>query len=258
MSKIVLSHVSKRFGNYYAVDDLNLTIEDKSFLTILGPSGCGKTTTLRMIAGLETPTSGKITIDGETVFSSNSGINVDPAKRNIGFLFQNYALWPHMTVYQNIAFGLENVKGDFPLLATTCWQAERFGEIFSEPSLLRQCFQEARHENGKVDEKKALLNLIETFHITSFMAQSLLTMKFSDLTAPEFASFVGEQAQRFRKSQDEELVKWEEKGFEVDEKFVLSKDGKPVIKNRRLDKGEIDIKVYEVASTLHISEFLDR
>ena len=87
-----------------------MTIKDRGFVTLLGPSGCGKTTTLRMIAGLETPTSGTITIDGVTVFDSEEGINVSPAKRDIGFLFQNYALWPHMTVYQNIAFGLENLK----------------------------------------------------------------------------------------------------------------------------------------------------
>ena len=63
-----------------------------------------------MIAGLETPTSGEIIIDGVTVFDSKKGINISPAKRNVGFLFQNYALWPHMTVYKNIAFGLENLK----------------------------------------------------------------------------------------------------------------------------------------------------
>ena len=110
MPKIVLENVSKRFDDFVAVDDLNMVIEDREFITLLGPSGCGKTTTLRMIAGLETPTEGKITIGDQVVFDSSAGINVSPAKRDIGFLFQNYALWPHMTVYQNIAFGLENLK----------------------------------------------------------------------------------------------------------------------------------------------------
>ena len=110
MPKIVLEHVCKRFDDFSAVEDLNMVIEDREFITLLGPSGCGKTTTLRMIAGLETPTEGKITIGDEVVFDSETGINVSPAKRDIGFLFQNYALWPHMTVYQNIAFGLENLK----------------------------------------------------------------------------------------------------------------------------------------------------
>ncbi len=110
MPKIVLEHVTKRFEKFVAVEDLNMVIEDREFITLLGPSGCGKTTTLRMIAGLETPTEGRITIGDTVVFDAAQGINISPAKRDIGFLFQNYALWPHMTVYQNIAFGLENLK----------------------------------------------------------------------------------------------------------------------------------------------------
>ena len=110
MPRIELINVTKRWGKFVAVDNLNMVIDNRSFITLLGPSGCGKTTTLRMIAGLETPTSGKIIIGDKVVFDSEKGINVSPAKRNVGFLFQNYALWPHMTVYKNIAFGLENLK----------------------------------------------------------------------------------------------------------------------------------------------------
>ncbi len=110
MPEIVLKNITKRWGDFVAVDNLNMVVEDRDFITLLGPSGCGKTTTLRMIAGLETPTEGQIRIGGKVVFDSDRGINITPDKRDIGFLFQNYALWPHMTVYQNIAFGLENMK----------------------------------------------------------------------------------------------------------------------------------------------------
>jgi len=110
MPEIRLEHITKRWGKFVGVKDMNLFIKDRGFITLLGPSGCGKTTTLRMIAGLETPTEGKITIGDTVVFDSSEGINVPPAKRNVGFLFQNYALWPHMTVYENIAFGLKNLK----------------------------------------------------------------------------------------------------------------------------------------------------
>jgi multiple sugar transport system ATP-binding protein len=110
MPRIQLTNVTKQWGKFIGVDDLTLEIEDGSFVTLLGPSGCGKTTTLRMIAGLETPTRGEIRFDDTIVFSSEQNINVPPAKREVGFLFQNYALWPHMTVYQNIAFGLETLK----------------------------------------------------------------------------------------------------------------------------------------------------
>ena len=112
MPEIILQHVTKRFDKFVAVQDLDLQIQDRGFITLLGPSGCGKTTTLRMIAGLETPTSGRILIDGVPVFDSEKGINLPPNKRDIGFLFQNYALWPHMTVYENTAFGLEMLKWD--------------------------------------------------------------------------------------------------------------------------------------------------
>ena len=112
MPEIILKNVSKSFGKTVAVEELNLQILDNSFVTLLGPSGCGKTTILRMIAGLETPTEGKISIGGRVVFDSERGISLAPDKRNVGFLFQNYALWPHMTVYQNIAFGLENMRWD--------------------------------------------------------------------------------------------------------------------------------------------------
>ena len=111
-----LDHISKIYKDpktgkdFYAVRDVSLDIEPGSFVTLLGPSGCGKTTTLRMIAGLETPTSGRITIGGRVVYDSEAGINIPPNKRKVGFLFQNYALWPNMTVYQNIAFGLSNIK----------------------------------------------------------------------------------------------------------------------------------------------------
>ncbi|MCX7776240.1 MAG: ABC transporter ATP-binding protein, partial [Spirochaetaceae bacterium] len=122
MPEIKLSKIIKDFGKTRAVDSLDLVIHDGEFVTLLGPSGCGKTTTLRMIAGLESPTSGEITIGDRVVYSSEKGIDLPPDRRDIGFLFQNYALWPHMTVAQNIAFGLENLK----------WSKERIRERIAE------------------------------------------------------------------------------------------------------------------------------
>lgn len=112
MPHIKIENVCKKWGHFYGVDNVSLDIEDNSFVTLLGPSGCGKTTMLRMIAGLETPTSGRITIGDTVVFDDKEGINIPANKRRVGFLFQNYALWPNMTVYKNIAFGLENMKVD--------------------------------------------------------------------------------------------------------------------------------------------------
>ncbi len=106
--RLVLSNLVKEFGNgkdkVTAVDNLNLTIEPGEFITLLGPSGCGKTTTLRMIAGFETPTSGRIELDGEDLSTKT------PDKRPMGMVFQSYALFPHMNVHENISYGLKVEK----------------------------------------------------------------------------------------------------------------------------------------------------
>lgn len=102
-----LRAVSKRFGDVAAVTDLSLSVQQGEILALLGPSGCGKTTTLRMVAGLEDPTDGEIFYDGRIVASAVSNTFVPPNKRNMGMVFQSYALWPHMTVYENIAHPLK-------------------------------------------------------------------------------------------------------------------------------------------------------
>jgi iron(III) transport system ATP-binding protein len=111
MSEIKLKSIIKNFGgNSIAVDNLSEIFPDGEFVCLLGPSGCGKTTTLRMIAGLETPDSGEIFYGNKTFFSSKTGELTKTENRNLGLMFQSYALWPHMTVYKNIVFGLEMQK----------------------------------------------------------------------------------------------------------------------------------------------------
>ena len=111
MSEIKLKSIIKNFGgNSIAVDNLSETFPDGEFVCLLGPSGCGKTTTLRMIAGLETPDSGEIFYGDKTFFSSKTGEFIKTENRNLGLMFQSYALWPHMTVFKNIVFGLEMQK----------------------------------------------------------------------------------------------------------------------------------------------------
>jgi multiple sugar transport system ATP-binding protein len=110
LALIEIENLTKRFGEVVAVDHLDLQIEVGEFLTLLGPSGCGKTTVLRTIAGLEIPDEGEIRVGGNRIFSSREGIFVPPAKRGMGLVFQSYALWPHMNVFENVAFGLQIQK----------------------------------------------------------------------------------------------------------------------------------------------------
>jgi len=107
---ITINNLTKNFGDVVAVDDFSLSINAGAFLTLLGPSGCGKTTLLRCIAGLEDPDGGEIYIGDKLVFSHSRGVSLPPGQRNLGLVFQNYALWPHMTVYKNMTFALEVQK----------------------------------------------------------------------------------------------------------------------------------------------------
>src|SRR5512136_1040457 len=109
-TSIRISNLTKKFGNVVALDHVSLVIEPGTFVTLLGPSGCGKTTLLRCVAGLEDPDDGEIYIGNTLVFSHDKGISVQPGKRELGLVFQNYALWPHMEVDKNITFALEIQK----------------------------------------------------------------------------------------------------------------------------------------------------
>ncbi len=110
MSRIELKHIDKFYGSNHVLRDINLVIEDGDFMTLLGPSGCGKTTTLRVVSGLEKPQNGYMTIDGREVINCDDAFYEEPSKRGLNLVFQSYALWPHMTVYDNIAFGLKIKK----------------------------------------------------------------------------------------------------------------------------------------------------
>ena len=104
--RIEVEDLVVRYGNTTAVDRVSFAIAPGELVTLLGPSGCGKTTSLRAIAGLETPTSGAIRLNGETVWSASPRRNVPAEKRGVSMVFQSYAIWPHMTVFENVAYGL--------------------------------------------------------------------------------------------------------------------------------------------------------
>ena len=256
MAEIILENIVKRFDKFYAVDNLNLKIDDGSFVTLLGPSGCGKTTTLRMIAGLETPTSGRILLDGEAVFDSEKGINVPANKRNVGFLFQNYALWPNMTVYENIAFGLSNIKKAVKEVDHEYRQAAKLHQAFSQPENLKLIFQESRNKDGKLDQKKAQIMLIDFYEISlndakkilsfNLQAEADLSAKAADLAA-EYEGILNKLKAMHKLS-----------GRELNEKFEIIEQGQVKKTVRKLTKEEIDLRVRAVSRIVKIGMFMDR
>jgi multiple sugar transport system ATP-binding protein len=258
MPKIVLTNVTKEWNGFYAVDHLNLVIEDRAFITLLGPSGCGKTTTLRMIAGLETPTSGKITINGETVFDSETGVNIPANKRHVGFLFQNYALWPHMTVYKNITFGLQNVKEEMPLVASEYNKYIKLASSVKLASKIVELVNGSKDKKGNLVQAKAILALVDEFKISWYGATELYKLHLENLDAASLASTVEAKSAEFAKKADDILAGIENQGYSLNDKGEYLKDNAVVMKKRRFDKEEIDLKVRHVARVVKIGEFMDR
>ena len=259
MPKIVLENVTKKWGDFYAVDNLNLVIDDRSFITLLGPSGCGKTTTLRMIAGLETPTSGKITINDEVVFDSETGVNVPASKRHVGFLFQNYALWPHMTVYKNICFGLQNINEKMPLRASLYIKYIRLSEIVLSYQLIEKLVNQSINKKGAIDKNRAIIALIDEFEISSFAAKELFEIHFEKILSDlEKEAKAKEMSDKFKTKADKILEKYENKGFDINKDGLVVKNNEVVVTKRKLDVEEIDLKIRYVARVVKIQEFMDR
>ena len=252
MPEIKLEHITKRWGKFYAVEDLNLTIADNAFVTLLGPSGCGKTTTLRMIAGLETPTTGRITIGDKVVFDSDMGINVPANKRKVGFLFQNYALWPNMTVYQNISFGLSNIKESMAKYDFDARNAARLAQILKNPADVTSILEECRDKDGKLEEKKAILKLIDAFTLSQYTAKTLFGYHLEN--NPDCTARIAELEAKADAARKEA----QSKGLTLDREFRLCKDGEPVTEVRKLTKEEIDLSVRRVSRIVKIGMFMDR
>jgi len=256
MPEIVLKNITKRFDTFYAVDNLNLVIEDNAFVTLLGPSGCGKTTTLRMIAGLETPTSGQIIIDGVTVFDSERGINIPANKRKVGFLFQNYALWPNMTVYQNIAFGLSNITEKMPTIDFEARRTDALIRILEKPQEVKEILEECKDKDGKFDKDKAAIRLIDKYEISMRTAKILLGYRMED--ADDYVAIAKVEREKLKDKLEAIRSKYQAKGRDLNENFEVVEDGFVEESVRKLTDEEIDLRVREVSRIVKIGMLMDR
>ena len=259
MPKITLENVTKRWGGFYGADHLNMVIEDNAFVTLLGPSGCGKTTTLRMIAGLETPTEGKIMFDDKVIFDSEASINVPPSRRKVGFLFQNYALWPHMTVYKNITFGLTELREEMPVICSEYIKYVGLSEVVKNVRDIKKCFEYSLDKHKEVVKDKALLFIIDTFKISMSSAKEIYDLRFDLKSDEECASLAETKSKEYLDHANDVKNKLaEKKGITLNEKGEYVENGQVVVKLRKLDKEEIDLRVRHVARIVHIGEFMGR
>ena len=256
MSQITLKNITKRWGKYYAVDHLDLEIADNSFITLVGPSGCGKTTILRMIAGLETPTTGQIKIGDRVVFDSDAGINVPPNKRKVGFLFQNYALWPNMTVYQNISFGLSNIKEEMPVVDEGAKTTSELIKALRSGKKIVELVEECRDKRGKLDTEKVYLKFIDAFTLSIYTAKTLYGYKIHEASDPEKAA-KDKAGELFDKLEATKKA-YEAKGQSLNENFEVTEGGKVRMENRKLTKEEIDKSVRRVSRIVKIGMFMNR
>ncbi|MBQ9437663.1 MAG: ABC transporter ATP-binding protein, partial [Lachnospiraceae bacterium] len=256
MPAIKLTNITKRWGKFFGVDNVSLDIPDNSFITLLGPSGCGKTTILRMIAGLETPTEGQIKIGDQVVFDSNAGINVPPNKRKVGFLFQNYALWPNMTVYQNISFGLKNINEPLPKLDVAAKQAGDMIRVLANGNKIKEVVEECRDKNGQIDANKAHIKLIDNYGLSIYTAKELYDLNIHAASDPNAAA--KEQLKVYEDKLAGIQGKYKEQGLALNERFEVVKDGKAVLEKRKLTPEEIDSRVRACSRIVKIGMFMDR
>ena len=255
--EIKISNLTKKFDgdpkkgikDTIAVNNLNVVVKDGNLLGLLGPSGCGKSTTLYMLAGLKDPTDGEIYFDDEDV------THLAPEKRGIGLVFQNYALYPHMTVYKNVAFPLTNLKvkeakKDFKYL-----EAKTINQILKNPEELKSTILESAYDN-KLSKKITIDCLTHHYQISKYVAKKLFKYNFQNTEdIKTLADKIILDNEQIIKKETEKL---NAKNLSINEKGEIIKDNEPIIELRRLTKDEIDLLVREVSRLVQIEQYLDR
>ena len=237
-----------------AVDHINITVKDGELIGLLGPSGCGKSTTLYMLAGLKEPTSGEIFFDDQDV------THLAPEKRGIGLVFQNYALYPHMTVYKNVAFPLTNLKVNEPMKNANILKYQKIIEILKEPQKLVDAITSSAYEN-KINKNFAIDSIANQYQVSKYVASELFKLNLH--VSEDVLLKANEASAIYTEKLDKEIEKTKskisKKGWTITEKgLYLDRDGNLIPKIRRLSKDEIDALVREAARLVQIEDYLGR
>ncbi len=253
--KIRIENLTKEFVSNFknkkevtvAVDKFNAEIQDGELVGLLGPSGCGKSTTLYMIAGLKDPTSGKIYFDDIDI------TDLPAEKRGIGLVFQNYALYPHMSVYKNISFPLTNLKIEDNKKS---FKLEKYNceiEVISKKEAVRDLILSCKNEKNKIVKDDVIQKLILTYDIPYSYALEIYKLVGVE-PVDKYDGIIALLQEKCRK----ETEKYTKKGFEVNEKFEILKDGYNIPVKRHLNKNEIDVLVHQSARLVQIEKYLER
>ena len=247
LEKIYKAEPSKNIAETIAVKDFNLEINDGELVALLGPSGCGKSTTLYMISGLIDPTGGKIFFGEDDVTSLAS------EKRSIGFVFQNYALYPHMNIFKNISFPLTNLKINAYLYSSKMVNLLKIKKIIDEDLTKVKELTEKAKDNKKINRFN-LVNLFKKeYKLSKRGSESLysLIIKY-DFNKEEILKAIDNKILTLKKIQSIFRRKLDEEGF------LLSLTNERIKRIRKLYKDEIDVLVNDVARIVKIDEYLER
>lgn len=257
--EIKLKHLTKAFPGdakknrpeTIAVSDLNIDIRDGELLGLLGPSGCGKSTTLYMIAGLKQPT------DGEIWFGDEEVTHLAPEKRGIGLVFQNYALYPHLSVYDNVAFPLTNMKAVAPSKDDVLMNIDVETELLkNHADEIIDIIKKSVYHN-KISKELAIQALVDHFHMVTSMAKRLFSLKLHTSDHPK--KIIDERLNNLNKEKENHLQKNKAKNIVLNDKYeLIDSNGKVIVTKRKITKDEIDALVQEAARLVQISQYLER
>lgn len=246
LKKVFEGDKKKNIPDTIAVEDFSIDINDGELVGLLGPSGCGKSTILYMISGLKEPTSGSVFFGEEDV------TDLAPEKRKIGFVFQNYALYPHLNIYKNIAFPLEDIyKKDFlksRKISMFCMLIEKKDELFKAKEIIEQRKKEDKKISKSllIDEISFALNI--PFSYSKFLFKHLVK---DDFALDSFISFLSSLVEK-------EKAKYKKIKLDIDSENYILKNGKRIEIKRKVSKDEIDLKVREVARIVKLEGLLYR